>query len=99
MENVKTEIRVGQAIRVDKTTLLPIERVVISASRGHTGLQFTARKEPFALVVEDGGRLHAFDREAQPMAVSALRQEVPNLDDLLEILRSEPDHRHQKNSE
>ena len=84
MENVKTEIRAGQAISVDKTTLLPIERVVIRASQGNAGFHFTAWKEPFAIVVDDGRGLHAFDCAAQPIEVDTIRQEVPNLDDLLE---------------
>jgi len=83
MENVKTIIRAGQAIRIDKTTLLPIERVVIQAARGNAGIHFTAWKEPFAIVVDDGRGLNAFDRTAQPMAIDSLRKEVPNLDELL----------------
>jgi len=83
MENVKALIRAGQVLRVDETTLLPIERVVIRASRGNAGLRFTAWKEPFAIVVDNGRGLQVFDRAAQPVAVDTIRQHVPDLDDLL----------------
>jgi len=83
MENVKTIISAGQTLRVNNTTLLPIERVVINASRGNTGLQFTAWKEPFAVVVSNERGLHAFDGASQPVAIDTIRQQVPDLDELL----------------
>jgi len=85
MENVKTIIRAGQAIQFDRTTLLPIERVVINASRGNTGLLFTAWKEPFAIVVRDTHGLRAYDCAAKQVPIDVLKKDVANLDEQLGI--------------
>ena len=47
------ELRAGTRLRVGSVTLIPIERVVVSAGTAGSAAWFTAVMEPFALVVRD----------------------------------------------
>lgn len=85
-------LRAGTPVSVGPVTLLPIERIVLSAERSAGLAWITALKEPHALIVRDARGLRAFDVRAAPVSLDALRQKVPELDAALVAL-SEPVNR------
>lgn len=81
-ENGRREetFRHGAPVTVGPIVLLPIERVVLRAHRSAGLAWFTALKEPHALIVRDARGLRAVDACAAPIALDALRGQVPGLD-------------------
>jgi hypothetical protein len=77
-------VRAGTPLRVGSVVLLPIERDVVHAGAGARGAWFTAGKEPYALVVRDGGGdVRVLDVGATPVSLEELRERIPGLDEAL----------------
>jgi uncharacterized spore protein YtfJ len=73
----------GKPIRVGPVTLLPVERVVVISGIGAPGAWFTAAKEPYALVVRDGGGTRVLGISGTPVSLEAIRERIPGLDAVL----------------
>lgn len=86
MSRFDEALRAGAPLAVGPITLLPIERVVLSAGRSAGLAWITALKEPHALIVRDARGLHAFDAGAAPVSLDALREKIPELDAALVAL-------------
>lgn len=76
-------LRAGAPFTVGGVTLLPVERIVIHAQPGRTGLWLSAAKEPHALVVRDTDGIRALATGSVRVSLEQLRQTIGNLDDLL----------------
>ncbi len=82
-EPSRDSVRAGSPISVGSVTLLPIERIVLSADRREAFAWYTAAKEPYALIVRDAGGIRAFGRDAVAVPLEALREKFPGLDSVL----------------
>ena len=76
-------LRAGTPMRVGKTTLLTIERVVVRSGAGSLGAWFAAVKEPYALVVRDAGGIRSLALGETAVSLEALREEIAGLDAVL----------------
>jgi hypothetical protein len=80
----KTEaLRAGTPLTVGGVALLPIEHVVIHATKGHIGAWISVAKEPYALIVRDSNGIHMLDTDMADVSLGQLRESVPGLDTLL----------------
>ncbi len=77
------KVLAGKPIRVGPVTLLPVERVVAISGTGALGAWFTAAKEPYALVVRDGGATRVLGIGETPVSLEAIRERIPELDAVL----------------
>lgn len=73
-------LRAGLPVTIGPVTLLPIERVVLSADRGNSGIWFSAAKELYALIVRDAEGVRVVASDATTVSLDALREKVPELD-------------------
>lgn len=76
-------LRAGTPFAIGTVTLLPIERVVMHAKKGNTGVWFSVAKEPYALVVRDAGGTRAVETDAAGVSLEQLREKIPGFDALL----------------
>lgn len=73
-------IRAGTPVRIGSVTLLPVERIALRLDVGHARSWLIAAKEPYALIVRDAGGLWAIGRNAAPLPLDALRNDVSGLE-------------------
>ena len=86
-KNSGTEsVRPTKAIRVGNVTLLPIERAVTRSAIVTSSAWIGYHKTPYALVIRDADGIRAIDIHNKPIIIEQLRNQIPNLDDLLEPL-------------
>lgn len=76
-------VRAGVPVTLGRVTLLPIERTLLHACHGKSGLWLWAAKQPYALIVRDAGGLRVFGVEAAAVSIEGLCASVPGLDALL----------------
>ncbi|HEU0203289.1 MAG TPA: hypothetical protein VFR86_23015 [Burkholderiaceae bacterium] len=76
-------LRAGTPMTLGGAILLPIERVVLHASQGDTGLWVWAAKELHVLIVRDENGTRALGTDAAAVSLDALREQVPQLDSVL----------------
>ena len=76
-------LRAGAPLTVGNVTLLPIEHVVMHATKGKIGAWISVAKEPYALIVRDGNGIHMIETNTADVSLARLRESVPGLDALL----------------
>jgi len=76
-------LRAGTPLTVGGVTLLPIEYVVMHATKGSIGAWISVAKEPYALIVRDSNGIHMLDTNKADVSLGQLRESVPGLDALL----------------
>jgi len=74
---------VGTAVRVGSLRILAIGRVVVEGGGGGAAAWVVARKEPWALVIQDGTGALAIGPDGAPVPLETVRRQVPGLDELL----------------
>ena len=81
---LRTEtLQAGTPLTVGGVTLLPIEHIVIHATKGNIGAWVSVAKEPYALIVRDSNGVHMLDTDVADVSLAQLRESVPGLDALL----------------
>ncbi len=73
----------GALVAVGSLRLLPVARVALDGAGGGAAAWLVARKEPWALVIQDGAGARAIGPDGVPIPIEAVRRRVPELDDLL----------------
>ncbi len=82
----RRRVRVGEPVIAGPATVLPLVGVVLQWRRAGAFWHCTATQAPHALVVRDRQGLQAFDPAGAPLALTALRAQVPGLDAALAAL-------------
>jgi len=77
-------LRAGTPLRVDATTLVPIQSVVIRAQGLPAHGWFVASSEPIALVVRHADDLRIIGIGAH-VSLEQLREQIPELDKLISL--------------
>ncbi len=62
----------GKTIVIGDLTLIMIEQLSMTASDASHGLWVNARKEPYALVIQDGQGLRALDMQGNDLPIDSL---------------------------
>lgn len=75
--------RTREIFRDRRFTLLVVESADLRCRRSDTGYQIYASMEPLAIIVCSPNGVTAFDMEAHPVSLDALRQDVSGLADLV----------------
>jgi hypothetical protein len=78
-----SELRAGAPITLAGITLIPIERVRISAEKQRCACWLNATKEALAVVICDRDGPRALDVEAQELPIDELIGEIPDLEPVL----------------
>jgi hypothetical protein len=73
----------GALVAVGSLRILPVERVALDAGGGGAAAWLVARKEPWALVIDDGSGARALGPDGVAVPLDAVRRRVPDLDDRL----------------
>lgn len=76
-------LRAGMPFDVGTVTLLPIERVVMHATRGGMGAWLSVAKTPYAMIVRDADGVRALATDAAGVTLEQLRENIPELDAVL----------------
>ena len=76
-------LRAGAPLTVGAVSMVPIERVVLHAQAGGSGIWCSVAKEPYALIVRERGDTRAVGIDGAEVSLEELREQVPGLDALL----------------
>ena len=83
-------LRVGTPLKLTNLTLIPIEQVVLRYDpgdhplQGQTPVWIAGIKKPYALVFRDAHTTWSLDISGQPVDLSCLIKDVPNLQYILD---------------
>jgi hypothetical protein len=73
----------GAIVRVGSLRLLPLERVVVVGAGDEAAAWIVARRDPWALVIQDAAGTRALAPDGRPIPLEAARRRVPGLDGML----------------
>ena len=80
----KKTIAIGNPVSVRGLTLIPVIQVSLNSWRGRRGASYFGIKQPMAVVIASPAVNKAFRITGEEFSIDQLRQEVPELTDMLQ---------------
>lgn len=72
-------LKVGNALTINRVTLLPIERISLHTETMNSFRWVIAKKEPYAIILRDSKGERAIDMQGNPVPIETLTQKLPDL--------------------